>query len=258
MPYLAIDTATGTLTVAVGEPGVLLGETTTHLKKNHSNRLMPLIDSLLDDVGILPKHLQGIVVGRGPGSYTGVRIGVATGKMMAWALQIPLLGISSLDGLAGNFSTSDGVVCPMFDARRKRVYTALYQREEGVFTKVMDDSLLSLDQLFSAIRLRLERRKKRGYPAYICFNGDGAQTYRSMIEETFGADAYFPERPALDMVKAGHLLDQGIPLLLDGKSEDISSFAPEYLQLAEAEAKWLSQQEQAKQTCCIQGESIDE
>jgi tRNA threonylcarbamoyladenosine biosynthesis protein TsaB len=245
MPYLAMDTATGTLTVAVGEPGALLGEATTNLKRNHSNRLMPLIDVLLDDIGIQPENLKGIIVGHGPGSYTGVRIGVATAKMMAWALNIPLLGVSSLDGLARNFLASDGIVCPMFDARRKQAYTALYERTEGSFRKTLADSLLPLDRLFSAIRSRQDERRNARKPVSVLFCGDGAQAYRQEIKEAFGDDACFVECAALDLVRAGHLLDIGIPRLLAGEKADITGFAPEYLQLAEAEAKWLSKQTQS-------------
>jgi tRNA threonylcarbamoyladenosine biosynthesis protein TsaB len=246
MPYLAMDTATGTLTVAVGEAGVLLGEATTNLKRNHSNRLMPLIDALLSDIGIQPEDLKGIIVGHGPGSYTGVRIGVTTAKMMAWALNIPLLGVSSLDGLAGNFRTSEGIVCPMFDARRKQVYTALYERVGTDFRKAHADVLLPLDRLFAAIGDLQEERRRMRQADVVLFCGDGAQAYEQEIRDAFGGEARFVEGASLDLVRAGHLLDIGIPRLLAGERAEVEGFAPEYLQLAEAEAKWLlRQREQA-------------
>lgn len=240
MPYLAMDTATGTLTVAVGEAGLLLGEATTNRQRNHSNRLMPLIDGLLDALNILPEQLKGIIVGQGPGSYTGVRIGVATAKMMAWSLRIPLLGVSSLDGLAGNFRSCEKLVCPLFDARRKRVYTALYEARQGELRKVLNDRLLSLEQLFSLLRLHQEQKREEGENPGILFCGDGAKAYQAEIQNAFGEEAQWVTCPSLDLVRAAHLLDSGIPRLQAGEAVDVSRFAPTYLQLAEAEAKWLA------------------
>lgn len=248
MPYLAVDTATQTLTIAVGERGRLLGETSVVVKKNHSNRLMPLIESLLADLEIAPKDLKGIVAGHGPGSYTGVRIGVTTAKMIAWALDIPLAGVSSLDGLAYHYQTSDLLVCPMFDARREQVYCALYERKtedfRQSFVKIEPDALRKLDTLFPVIEKKLQERGDDGRREQVVFHGDGADHYKELIRTRFGERALISEQGSFRLVRAAYLLEAGIALIESGHSADTESFVPEYLQLVEAEAKLLERKEQ--------------
>ncbi|MGZ6507174.1 MAG: tRNA (adenosine(37)-N6)-threonylcarbamoyltransferase complex dimerization subunit type 1 TsaB, partial [Tumebacillaceae bacterium] len=136
MPYLALDTATQSLSIAVGEPGKLLGEATTHVSRNHSVKMMPLLEGLLSNLDIAPEQLTGIVVGRGPGSYTGVRIAVTAAKAFAVALNIPLIGVSSLDGMARHGQLTDALIVPMIDARRRQAYTALYENQNGMLVKI--------------------------------------------------------------------------------------------------------------------------
>lgn len=248
MPYLALDTATTSLTVAVGERGRLFGEATTQLSRNHSVKLMPLVEHLLADLEILPEQLQGLVIGRGPGSYTGVRIAVTAAKAMAYALQIPLVGVSTLDGLARHGELTDALIVPMLDARRKQAYTAFYEKQAGVLVKLQEDRLLVLDDIIRAINSRMVvRRLDKSKPAQVLLLGDGAENHRAELEEKLGDKARFATSSSHNFVRAAHLLDVGIPLLEAGESHDVATFAPEYLQLVEAEAKWLAAQ-QAKGT----------
>ena len=150
MPYLALDTSTAALTIAVGERGKLLGEASTQLSRNHSVKLMPLVESLLNNLDIRPEQLQGFVVGRGPGSYTGVRIAVTAAKALAYAMNLPLVGVSSLDGLARHGQMSDALVVPLIDARRRQAYTAFYEIEGGQFVKIQEDKLMVLDDIVKA------------------------------------------------------------------------------------------------------------
>ena len=245
MPYLALDTSTAALTIAVGEPGKLLGEASTHLSRNHSVKLMPLVESLLNNLDIAPEQLKGLVVGRGPGSYTGVRIAVTAAKALAFSLHIPLVGISSLDGLARHGLMSDALVVPLVDARRKQAYTAIYEKQAGEFVKIQEDKLMVLDDIIKGINSRLVVRrlnKDANKPAQVLFLGDAAVNHRAELEEKLGDKARFVLSSAQDFVRAAHLLDAGIPLLEAGASHDPDTFAPEYLQLVEAEAKWLAAQ----------------
>ncbi|ASS76614.1 tRNA (adenosine(37)-N6)-threonylcarbamoyltransferase complex dimerization subunit type 1 TsaB [Tumebacillus algifaecis] len=243
MPYLAIDTATQTLSVAVGEKGKLLGEATTQLSRNHSVKMMPLLEGLMSNLDLTPDSLQGIVVGRGPGSYTGVRIAVTAVKAFAMALNIPLVGVSSLDGLARHGELSDALVVPMFDARRKQAYTAFYEQQNGVFEKIAEDRLLVLDDLIKAINSRMVVRRLDKRPVKVLLLGDGAQAHREELRERLGEKAQFAPSPSHDFVRAAHLLDVGIPLIEAGETHDAATFAPEYLQLVEAEKKWLEAQQ---------------
>ena len=127
MKVLAIDTSNFTLGIALIDGNQVMGEYITNLKKNHSVRVMPAIETLLKDCDTLPKELDKIVVAKGPGSYTGVRIGVTIAKTLAWTLKIPLSGVSSLEALAANGRYFNGSISPLFDARRGQVYTGLYE-----------------------------------------------------------------------------------------------------------------------------------
>ncbi|MCD1259558.1 tRNA (adenosine(37)-N6)-threonylcarbamoyltransferase complex dimerization subunit type 1 TsaB [Paenibacillus athensensis] len=105
--FLALDTSTASLTIAVLEQGRVLGELNTVAERNHSIGLLPNIRQLLGELGLKPRDLEAVAVGQGPGSYTGVRIGVSTAKTFAWALGIPLLGVSSLEALAYGAALAD-------------------------------------------------------------------------------------------------------------------------------------------------------
>ncbi|MFP3359151.1 tRNA (adenosine(37)-N6)-threonylcarbamoyltransferase complex dimerization subunit type 1 TsaB, partial [Planococcus sp. SIMBA_143] len=127
MTILAIDTSNYPVGVALIQEDRVIGEYITYIKKNHSVRAMPAIEQLLKDCGIEAKELTKIVVANGPGSYTGVRIGVTLAKTLAWSLSIPLIPVSSLATLASSGRYFSGYIVPMFDARRGQVYTGLYE-----------------------------------------------------------------------------------------------------------------------------------
>src|SRR5690554_6663319 len=126
MPILAIDTTTAVCSAALADEGQLLAEVTTNIPRTHSQRLMPLVDSLFQETGLTPQDLDLLAVTRGPGSFTGLRIGIATIKGLGLALDIPVVGASSLQVLAHNFG-GEAYVCPVLNARRDQVYTALFE-----------------------------------------------------------------------------------------------------------------------------------
>lgn len=112
MNILAIDTSNQVLGIAILRKGQIIGEFITNIKKNQTSRLMPAIHQLMKDVHMDPDQLDKIVVAKGPGSYTGVRIGVSTAKSLAWSLSIPLVGVSSLEVLAYQGRLYDSFICP--------------------------------------------------------------------------------------------------------------------------------------------------
>ncbi|WP_040205627.1 tRNA (adenosine(37)-N6)-threonylcarbamoyltransferase complex dimerization subunit type 1 TsaB [Neobacillus jeddahensis] len=226
MTILAIDTSNHPLGVALLDDNQVLGEFMTNLKKNHSVRIMPAIQTLMKDCERLPADLTKIVVAKGPGSYTGVRIGVTIAKTLAWSLNIPLVGISSLEVLAAGIGRYfDGYVAPLVDARRGQIYTALYQGENGKLTAVVEDQLVMVDEW--ALRIAA-----MGKP--ILFVGNDVPIHRAILEKTLGTQATFASITEYNPRPA--------ELALLGKEkmgEDIHSFVPNYIRLAEAEAKWL-------------------
>lgn len=226
MTILAIDTSNYALGVALLEENQVLGEYITNLKKNHSVRIMPAIQTLMKDCERVPADLTKIIVAKGPGSYTGVRIGVTIAKTLAWTLNIPLVGISSLEILAsGTGRYFDGYVSPLFDARRGQVYTGLYQFENGNLTVVEQDQLVMAVDWAA----KLAERSKP-----ILFVGNDLMIHRPKLEEILGPQAFFAS------VTEHNPRPSELALLgKDKDGEDVHTFVPNYIRLAEAEAKWL-------------------
>jgi tRNA threonylcarbamoyladenosine biosynthesis protein TsaB len=229
MKVLAIDTSTYVMGVAVTDGENVLGDLMTNIKKNHSLRLMPAIDKLMNEVGVKPEQLERIVVAEGPGSYTGVRIGVTTAKSMAWALNIPIVGVSSLEVLAHNGRLFQGLVCPLFDARRGQVYTGLYETDRLQFQMKCHkaDRLVMLNEW-------LVELKQLNVP--ILFLGNDLSIHRELIIEKLGSNAVMPQG-TMQNSRAQELALLG---LKKEPHSNVHTFVPKYLQLAEAEAKWLA------------------
>src|SRR5690606_7564559 len=139
MNVLAIDTSNQVMGIAILKEDHVIGEVVTNIAKNHSVRLMPAIEQLMKEVGMEPEELDKIVVAKGPGSYTGVRIGLSIAKTMAWALDIPVVGVSSLEPLAFQGRFFYGYICPFFDARRGLVYAGVYQFEKSNIDSIYNE-----------------------------------------------------------------------------------------------------------------------
>lgn len=251
---LAIDTSTTSMTTAIIQGDKLIAESKAIAERNHSIYLVPSIIELLATASLEMKDIQGIGVGQGPGSYTGVRIGVSVAKTIAWTLNVPLIGVSSLEAMAmGAADTvkSSGArwVVPMMDARRGQVYTGLYEIREGRTHLLLPDGnrLLSdwLDEL-------AERSQARGGD-----DKDRCAAEIALIGETtpFEDQLKAPRAWSTDRV---HIRETSIRAydigrlarfrLLRGEIEDVHEFVPNYTQLAEAEAKYLARQQRQEPT----------
>ncbi|MCM3569901.1 tRNA (adenosine(37)-N6)-threonylcarbamoyltransferase complex dimerization subunit type 1 TsaB [Neobacillus mesonae] len=229
MTILAIDTSNNPLGVALFHEDQVIGEYITNLKKNHSIRIMPAIQTLLKDCEKSPADLTKIVTAKGPGSYTGVRIGVTIAKTLAWSLNIPLVGVSSLAVLAaGPARRFEGYVSPIFDARRGQVYTGLYHFENGKLTAVEPDQLtMAVD--WAPKLAKMERP--------ILFVGNDVPLHQTTFEEGLGSMAIFA-----DATEQNPRPSELAWLGKDKPGEDVHTFVPNYIRLAEAEAKWLEKQ----------------
>jgi tRNA threonylcarbamoyladenosine biosynthesis protein TsaB len=230
MKLLAMDTTTLVMGVAVLDLDEwrLLGEITTNMHKNHSVRLMPTIDGLLRDLDLAMDDIGMIAVTSGPGSYTGIRIGVTTAKTISWARQIPLYSESSLTVLAMNGLWFDGVVVPMIDARRRRVYTGVFERQEDGMGELIPQQVMPVDDL-------LERLGKLGRSAL--FLGDDVARFAEEIRAKLGDLARFGS-PAEHVPRAGQLALLCARKWQNGEKPEGSDFSPNYLQLTEAEINW--------------------
>ena len=224
MRLLAIDTSNKTLTLAVSEEQQLLGEYTITVKKNHSLSLMPMISNLVSAVGLSPHDLDRIVVAKGPGSYTGLRIGVTTAKTLAYTMKKELVGVSSLKTVAANCALVKGPIVPLFDARRDNVYTGCYEYQDGVCVNTIADQHISLDEW-------LEQLKK--LPS-VYFVGEDVEKFREHIQVAL-PQATFNNVPAWQ-IPSGRVLAE-----LGRLEEPVSihNFLPDYLKRVEAEENWL-------------------
>ena len=228
MTILAIDTSNLTLGVALVKDGKVIAEHISHLKKNHSVRAMPAIDELLKECGLEPNDLTQIAVAKGPGSYTGVRIGVTIAKTLAWSLNIPVKTVSSLEVLAANGRFFQGLICPLFDARRGQVYTGLYQYRDGKLHGLEEDQNILLEDWL---------KKLKAMDQQVLFIGSDTGIHREMIERILDEQAVIAD-PALQLPRPSELA------LIGELKEDepVHSIVPNYIRLAEAEAVWLEKQ----------------
>lgn len=228
MTILAIDTSNHTLGIALVKDSTVIGESITYLKKNHSVRAMPTVEALMKECGVVPSELSKIVVAKGPGSYTGVRIGVTIAKTLAWTLSIPISAVSSLETLAANGQYFDGWISPLFDARRGQVYTGLYMFEEGKIQEIKQDQNILLTDW-------LHELKKTGKP--VLFLGQDVHLHEESIRSILGETAVIAEG-AFHNPRPSMLAFLGT----DRPAEDVHQLVPNYIRMAEAEVKWLEGQ----------------
>lgn len=168
--WLALDTSTAAMTAALAREGRAFAKRDSLSERNHSIRLLPEVESLLAEAGLAPHGLAAIAVGRGPGSYTGIRIGVTVAKMMAWSLQLPLYAVSSLEALAygavlrGTAAADGGPVwiVPLMDARRGKAYTGLYAYGPDGWRALEADGIRPMEEWLAQLAERLEAEQMEG------------------------------------------------------------------------------------------------
>lgn len=213
MYILAFDTSNQALSAALFEDDILMGEITLAIKKNHSISLMPTIDYLIRSCDLTPQDLDRIVVAKGPGSYTGLRVAVATAKTLAYSLGIDLVGLSSLQALTD--IEADGVLIPLIDARRNTAYAGFYDQSK----EVRPDCHATFESILSMAK------------AYdkVTFVGE-VRGFAEQIKE------YLPQANILETKPSAVLLAR---LGKDMPTSSIQAFVPEYLKKVEAEEKWL-------------------
>lgn len=222
MKVLAVDTSTQVCGVAVaGEQGVL-AEERIELGLTHAKILMDTVRTVLARCGTHLTQLDGLVVTRGPGSFTGLRIGISTIKGLAAATGLPIVGVSTLAVLAHQAAGDGQWICPMIDARRREVYWSLYRNMDGTLRPAQDERA---DPAGSVA----ERA-----PAGCFFIGNGAQLYHRKIIERAPHPVRFAES-ADNALKPSVAASLGIGRLMRGEQEVMNDFAPVYLRKSDAE-----------------------
>ena len=213
MKVLAFDTSSKALSLAILEDKQLLAETTINIKKNHSITLMPAIDFLMANLDLTPKDLDRIVVAKGPGSYTGLRIAVATAKTLAHTLNIELVGMSSLLALVP--SQQEGLVVPLMDARRNNVYAGFYENAQSV----LPEAHLSFAEVLEQVKDAEQ----------VTFVGE-VGVFAEQIQERLPQANYQETLP-----NAANLALWA----WDKEVDPLHDFVPNYLKRVEAEENWL-------------------
>jgi tRNA threonylcarbamoyladenosine biosynthesis protein TsaB len=168
MKILAVDTTCLTASCAVVEDGRIIAELSTQHAKTHSQKLVPMIESMMNLLEMKLDAIDLFAAAIGPGSFTGLRIGVVTIKGLAYALKRPVVGIPSLDALAYSVKDFDGIICPMIDARNDQVYTALYESGSKDFKRLGDYMGIHRSELAEILK---------GYSSDILFLGDAASQH---------------------------------------------------------------------------------
>ncbi len=229
MIWLGIDTANAPLSVAIVKDGQVIAETVQNVKVTHSIGAMPAIEELFEKANMKPAQLDAVAVSEGPGSYTGVRIGVTIAKTLAWTLKKPLVGISSLQALAANAKMFDGVICPLFDARRQHVYAAAYRGDK--LEEVIGDHHDYIDGLLETLQALNEN---------VLFIGTDVDVFWGRIKEILGERAIRASY-TLDLPRAAELIALAEVRELPSV-EAVHHFVPQYRRIAEAEANWIKEQ----------------
>jgi tRNA threonylcarbamoyladenosine biosynthesis protein TsaB len=227
MRILGIDTSTSCGSLGIIDDDEVVAEYALLRNETHSSRLVPAIQTLLKEARLGLDEIDGMAVSLGPGSFTGLRVGLSTIKGLALAAEKPVAGVPTLDALASNLPFTPYVICPIVDARKGEVYTALYKDgERGQIEQLTPYQVLSPLELLEKIPLQ-----------ETIFLGDGVEVYRELIEERLGEKALFAP-PHLRFLRGSSVAEIGLQRFKKGKKDDISSLVPIYVRPSDAEINW--------------------
>ena len=232
MKILAFETSAKAGSVALMDNGILLGESYQNTGLTHSQTVMTMAEDLLKSCGVSPADVDAVAVAAGPGSFTGVRIGVAAAKGFAWGGQLPCYGVSTLEAMALGLGIYEGYICPVMDARRSQVYNALFLAESGKLTRITEDRAISLQDLAGELKILSK-------PVFLV--GDGSNLCYNTLKE----------QSSVLVLPAEHKLHQracGVALaaeqaILAGDPGNAGELTPNYLRLSQAERERLEREQ---------------
>lgn len=228
MKILGIDTSTKFCNLGlIEDEDILIEYTINGLKKKHSSILVPAIKDLLKTIDLKMEEINGIAVSIGPGSFTGLRIGLSVAKGLCYARSLPLLGIPTLDALAFSLKEIPYLICPVLEAKKDEIYDVVFRGGDSLH-RIMDYKCEDIHNLLA--RLSLLREK-------MIFLGDGIKKYRDIIKEKIGKDALFIDSQ-LNLPVSSNIAFLGLNKLKKGEKDDISTLSPFYLRKSAAEIIW--------------------
>ena len=228
MIILSVDSATPVAAVAVCQDGVILAEEMLNVGNIHSVQLMPMIADVLAKSGIKIKEVDAVAVSQGPGSFTGLRIGMATAKGLAQGAGIKLITVPTLDSLAENLWGLSGLVCPILNAKKNEVYSAVYRFNGEKAERLSEYLAIAPADLIKELGKNSEN---------IYFLGDGVAVYKEMLVEALGEKAKFAK--ADKMLNSGAALAVlGYEKALKGEFAELYTAEPIYIRKCEAQIRW--------------------
>ena len=203
MKILSVDSSAIVASVALSDDGRLLAEYTLNNKNTHSETLLPMIESLLSFFSMSADDVDLFAVSTGPGSFTGVRIGTATVKGLAFAKGKPCVGVSTLEAIAYNLRFHKGIVCSVMNARRSQVYTAIFRSDGEKLERLTDDLAISISELDTMLAEYNEEIVLAGDGYDICEKGFATTSVRPVPERLRHQSAFSVAEAALDAYKSG-------------------------------------------------------
>lgn len=224
---LAIETATIVCSSALAKADELLAEVSLCTGRNHSERLMPSVRELLNLAGLNLEQVGAIAVSMGPGSFTGLRIGLATAKSLAYALNIPIVGVPTLEALAYQLAGSDSLIVPLMDAQKKRFYTGFYEWQQKELREVKQTEILDLENL---------KQQLAEVNRPVILLGEGAKLYGQEICEELSHCQV--AQPYQVLPRAATIAMAAMKRLEQNRTDDVMTLAPLYLRQSEAEIMW--------------------
>ena len=231
MLILVFETSAKAASVALMENGKLLGESYQNTGLTHSQTLMVMAEDMLKQCGKTPAEVEAVAVAEGPGSFTGVRIGVAAAKGFAWGGELPCFGVSTLEAMAESLGAFEGIVCPVMDARRSQVYNALFAAERGSLSRIREDRAIALADL-------KEELKDLGKPIFLV--GDGAALCYNTLREDV-PDLVLPPEHRMHQRAAGVAILAN-RMAQSGAAPGGNELTPNYLRLSQAERERLERE----------------
>ena len=225
MKILGIDTSTKFCNLGlIEDEDILIEYTINGLKKKHSSILVPAIKDLLKTIDLKMEEINGIAVSIGPGSFTGLRIGLGVAKGLSYTCSLPLLGIPTLDAIAFPLKEIPYLICPVLESKKDEIYDVVFRGGDSLY-RVMDYKCEDIQSLL----IRLAPLKEK-----IIFLGDGIKKYRDIIREKIGKDALFIDSQ-INLPVATSIAFLGLNKLKKGEEDVISTITPFYLRKSEAE-----------------------
>lgn len=225
MRILAMDSSSLVASVAVLEDDILKAEYTMNDKKTHSQTLLPMIDEVVKRIDLDLQTIDAIAISKGPGSFTGLRIGSATAKGLGLALNKPIVSVPTVDAMAYNLWGCTDLIVPIMDARRNQVYTGIYTFEDGRMLVLKEQCAEGVEELLAELN---QRRKK------VVFLGDGVPVFKDKISELL--EVPFEFAPAhKNRQCAGAVGALAANYYKDGRIETAAEHKPDYLRLSQAE-----------------------